>query len=231
MSAELTQAHIVAQERLRDIIAGAVAGVWASLPGYDDTDVPEFVAAVAPLVLAGQRQAVLLADAFVARALERPALGLDPEPLTGPAARAGVPADEQWRRPFVTAWTALAAGTDWRQAIDSGGARARSMAATDVQLSHRAALDAIQTADPLIRGWQRRADAGACAFCRRVDGALVRSASAAPLHPGCGCGFEPRTDPVAVTPAPAGVVVHEHGELGPVLADPAHAFTGPSDLT
>lgn len=74
------------------------------------------------------------------------------------------------------------------------------------------------------------ADAGACGFCRLVDGAYLRTAVAMALHVHCGCSIEPRTAATEPSPVPGGVAVHEHGELGLTLADPAHAFTGPGDL-
>lgn len=47
----------------------------------------------------------------------------------------------------------------------------------------------------------------------------------------CGCGLEPLSSPhPRAAKLPSGVAVHHHGELGPVLADPANAFTGPSGL-
>jgi hypothetical protein len=47
----------------------------------------------------------------------------------------------------------------------------------------------------------------------------------------CGCTLEPIEEPVTVTdPAPPGVAVHQHGELGPTLDDPAHAFTPKVDI-
>jgi hypothetical protein len=51
-----------------------------------------------------------------------------------------------------------------------------------------------------------------------------------PLHNHCGCSLEPVLDDVTPTPLPEGVAVHEHGELGLVLGDPAHDFTSAADV-
>lgn len=225
--ADLVQAHIAAQARLRAIIARAVAAIWAALAGYDEADVETWLAQVVPVVLAGQRQSIALTDAYIAQELERAPLGLDPAPLIGAAARGGTPPEQQWRRPFIAVWSARSEGVEHADAIARGGQRAAAMGATDIQLSHRAALQAAQDADPAIRGYRRRADGDACRFCRMVNGAFVKRATAAPLHPHCGCGFEVVRDEQPTTALPDGVAVHEHGELGALLADPAHAFSRP----
>lgn len=225
MPSPLADAQIRLQARLRAITAQAVGNAWSRLPAYDEAQVPGFLAAAAPVVLAAQRQSALLTDAYIGRVLQRPPLGLPAADLIGPAVRDGVPADEQWRRPFVTTWTALANGTEWQIAVAAGFARATKMAETDVQLTQRAALQAIQDRDPAIRGYQRVADGGACDYCVMIDGAFVKSAEAMPLHPGCGCGLEPVLTEVQPSAAPAGVAVESHGELGPTLGDPSHVFT------
>lgn len=224
MASAVTEAHIVAQARLRAIVERAVTGAWDGLGGYDEDDVAAFTLAATPVVLAAMRQSVVLTDAYLARILGRRPLGIDPVPVIA-AIREGVDPREQWRRPFVTVWTALGNGTAYEQAVRNGLLRSIDMATTDVQLAHRGALQAAQERDAAIRGYRRVADGGACSFCRTVNGAFVKSASAAPLHPGCGCGFEPELVDRPVTPLPEDVAVHEHGELGPTLGSPAHDFT------
>lgn len=224
MPSPLAEAHIVAQQRLRALLARAVAATWQGLPGYDEIDVGPWLDRVVPIVLAAQRQSAALTDAYVARLLGRQPLGVSSDAVTGAAVR-GVPPQDVYRRPFVTVWTALAAGTEWQQAVNAGLARATSTAEMDVQMASFKTYQAVQDADPRIRGYQRVADGGACAFCRTINGAFVKSADAAPLHNRCGCGLEPVLHDVTPTPLPDGVAVHHHGELGAVLGDPAHDFT------
>ena len=231
MASRLAEAHITAQARLRALTVAGVDAVWASLPAYNEENVDEWLSRVLPLIAAAQRQSVALTDAFLARALDRAPLGVDPADVTGPAARAGVLLEEVYRRPFVTVWTALAAGTAYAAAVNSGGVRARSTAAMDVQLAMRSTLTEVGKADDRIEGYQRVANAGACSFCLAIDGAKVRAANPMPLHNGCGCGVDVLTRPFAPTAVPPdAVAVHTHGELGPVLGDPAHAFTSEADL-
>lgn len=224
------EANIQLQARLREIVAAAVAAAWAALPSYNRADVPGWLATVLPLVAAGQRQAVALTDAYLARALDRPPLGLDPTDLIGAAVRGGTAPETVYTRPFIQTWTALGNGAMYEDAVAQGLHRAQSAARMDVQRSHFAAYAAAQDADPGIRGYERVADASACEFCRMINGAFVKSATASPLHNGCGCGLRPVTKDFAPTPLPDGVAVHEHGELGPVLAAPGDHFTTEADF-
>lgn len=226
----LSEAHILLQERLRSVTTAAVAAAWTALSGYDEEDVDPFVEQVAGLVLLAQARAVALTDAYLARALGRGPLGLVASDLSGAAVRNGTTPEQEWRRPFVTVWTALGKGSLYEAAVATGLARAKGMAAADVQLSHRAAYGATMRADPKIKGFQRVADSGACDFCNSVNGAFVKSASAMALHNGCGCGLRPVLREVAASPVPETVAEHEHGEMGLVLTDPAHGFTAASDF-
>lgn len=227
MTVPLIDAQIAAQEKIRAAVTAQVLAVWDALPHYDEQQVPGFVKVASVRVLAAQRQSVLITNAYLAQSLGIKPVALNLDALTGPAVRAGVPDAERWRRPFVNVWAALSKREPWEQAVDAGRARAVGMAATDVQLAQRAAFAAVQHADAQIVGYRRKADPGACEFCRLVDGAFVKSASAMPLHPRCGCSLEPitRDAPPVDDVAPEGVVVHEHGELGPLLAAPGDRFT------
>lgn len=227
MASPLAEAHITAQQRLRRLASTAVGEVWTRLGTYNEQDVDRFATVVVPIVAAAQQQSSVLADAYLARALGRPPAGIRPEDVSGAAVRGGVEPREQWRRPFVTVWTALSNGAVYEQAVKNGLERATGMAATDVQLTQRATLQAVQDAAPdSFYGFQRAADAEACEYCQMIDGAYVKNADAMPLHPGCGCTLEPLTSPHRLASRlPDGVAVHAHGELGPTLGSPDHDFT------
>lgn len=223
MPSRLADAQIAAQQRLRALVTRGVTGRWQSLAGYDEGDVDAFITAVVPFVAAANRQSVTLTDAYVARALGRQPLGVNVQDVLN-SLRGDTTPDQLYRRPFVTVWTALSKATPYDQAVAAGLARATDIAAADVQMAQRAALQAVQDADPRIRGYQRAPDGGACSYCLMIAGAFVKDAAAMPLHPHCGCTLEPVEDDVAASSVPDGVAVHDHGELGPVLADPAHSF-------
>lgn len=224
MSTALARAHITAQEQLRATARRGVEVIWGSLPAYDKRNVDEWLTRVVPLIAAAQRQSVLLTDAFLARALDRAPLGVDPGRLTGAAVRAGAAPAEVYRRPFVTVWAALKTEVAYDAAVAAGLARATSTAAMDVQLAMRATLTEVGQEDASITGYQRVADAGACEFCLSVDGARLTTADPMPLHNGCGCGVDVLTEPFTPSVPPDDVAINGHGELGPVLGDPAHSF-------
>lgn len=221
-----TRAHLVAQERLRATTARGVGLAWDGLGKWDEVDVEPFLARVVPFVTGAQRQSIALTNAYVARLAGRRPLALDPSRITGAAVRNGTTPEEVYRRPFVTVWTALSKGTAFEDALAAGRARSTGAAAMDVQLSHRATYGELQRADRSIRGYERAPDGGACTFCLAVAGAFVKSADAMALHGHCGCGLEPIFGEAPdATPTPDTVAVHEHGELGAVLAAPGDHFT------
>lgn len=228
--ATLMETHLQAQARLRQIVVMAIAAIWQGLGTYDEGDVDRFVDQAVPIVLAGQTQAAALTEAFILRRLGLVPFGLDMAELTGASVRNGVAPEEVYKRPFVNVWTALSKQVPWEQAINAGGARATASAEMDIQLTSRATYAAAQRIEPRIRGYRRRADGGACKFCVMVNGAFVKSATAMPLHNRCGCGLDPVMQDVVVTDTPEGVAVHQHGELGPMLADPAHDYTTANEI-
>jgi hypothetical protein len=230
-------AQITAQARLRDAARRGVVQAWNSLGSYDEQDVSRWLALVVPFLLAVQRMSVTVTDAYVARALGRPPLGLDPLPVID-AVRGDTRIPDVYRRPFVTVWSELKIGKEYEEAVAIGLDRAEASVATDVQLAQRGAMQAIQDADPTIFGYARKADPGACPYCVLLDGAYVLRADALAMHPRCGCSLEPLTGPhprAAHLPDGrsitelrrqdeplAGVTVFDHGEYGPTLGDPEH---------
>lgn len=195
--ASLVETHLTLQARVRAALARVVGAAWTGLPGHDRENVDEWLAAVLPLVEAAQRQSVALTDAYVARALDRPALGVDQAGLIGAAVRNGTSPEVVYRRPFVQMWSALARGVMFDDALEQGRERAVSAAETDVQLAHRAAYPAIAMQDERVRGWQRVTDGKACELCLIASTQRYRRGDLMPIHNHCGCGVRPITDPDA----------------------------------
>lgn len=237
----LAETHILAQARLRGWAVDAVAEIWQTLPAYDEADVGAWLARVQPIVLAAQRQSVALTNAYLARSLERQPVAIDTSRIIGAAARNGADPAEVYRRPFVNIWTALKGGTPYADAVAAGLARATSTAATDVQLAMRGAVTEIGRLDTAIKGYRRVADAGACRLCVAAAAQHYHVGQLMPIHSHCGCGVEPLTADIDLAPAKAryeasehgaeqDIAVHEHGELGPVLAEPGQHFTSELQL-
>lgn len=242
MATAAGEAHIAAQQRLRELTVAGVATAWQQLPSYDEPDAELFVETVVPLVLAAQRQSVALTSAFLTHALRRPPTGVDVDRLIGAAIRAGTPPEVVYRRPFIQTWAALADHTPWEQAIAAGRERATGAAAMDVQNSMRHTLAAAGGAEERILGYQRVPDADACEFCRLIAGRRYLSEQLMEVHPRCGCGVDVITeanrgdftgDPendLDITRDGVSAAVREHGELGPLLVDGDQQFAGPEVL-
>lgn len=184
MPSRLTEAHIRGEKRIRDVTARAVESAWVSLPGYDRGNVPQFLERALPAVRAGVRASVNLTAAYIARAREEQPAGFDADQVIA-GLRGGVSLEEVYRRPFVTVWTALEAGTLWADAVELGRERAVTAAVTDPQLAMRATASALDNGF----GYRRVADGDACEFCQAVNGAYVKgSGYVMALHPHCVIG-------------------------------------------
>jgi hypothetical protein len=190
MSSPAARAHITAQARLRALAEHGVTAAWNGLSGYDEEDVERFLTRALPVVSAAQLQSVALTDAFLAMAVGRSPLGVGGEHLTGAAVRGGTEPEEVYRRPFVTVWSALKAGSQWDNAVAAGLARVTASAAVDVQLAMRSTLREIGEADDAITGYERVPDGGACDLCLMASTQLYRVSVLQPIHNRCGCGVD-----------------------------------------
>lgn len=231
MPPRLADVHITLQERLRAIVGRLIAQLWGGLPNHDQEQLPVWLGRAVPLVMAAGRQSTALTDAFLGHAMDREPLGVEfryPRP---------VDPFEVYTRPFITYYTAVKdRDKDEEQAIFEGLDRATSAAQTDVQLAMRQTLVQVGEQDDLILGYRRVPDADACEFCKLVSGQRYHTSELMPVHNHCGCGVD------VITAENRGdfggkqhldrphVAVREHGELGPVLVDPAHDFTAQADL-
>ncbi len=229
MATAAAEAHVEAQARLRALTAGTVANTWRRLPNYDAPSVPVFLSVVVPLILAAQRSSVALTNAFIARSLGRPPVGIAADAiLTG--IRGETLPQEVYRRPFVTTWTALQDGRPYADAVSAGLSRATASAEMDVQLAMTHTLRDIGERDPAVLGYARVPDPGACEFCTLIAGQRYRTDQLMPAHNRCGCGVDVITAanrqnfsgvPGNDLSVP-GAGVYEHGELGPLVGDPSH---------
>lgn len=230
--------------RLRAQAANQVGQYWDGLGHYDLEDVAPFVGQVVPIVVASQRAAITITDAYLGRMVRRSPLGLDVASLIGASLRSGTSLEDVYRRPFVNVWSALQRGDLWDLAVASGRARAISSATMDVALSTRAAARQIGQDDDRIVGYQRVPDESACEFCALVSGQRYTTEDLMPLHNNCGCTVEPllaserhrftgvEANDLSIPVERDGVVaaVREHGELGPLLVNGEDHFTDESSL-
>lgn len=234
----LTQAYQSELKRVRAAVATNVTSAWHSLPNYYDEQIPAFLDRVVPVVQAGQTRAIALTSAYSSRRLGVTAVGIDTAGIIANV-RKGVPPEQVYGRPFITMRASIAdLGVDG--AIAKGASRLQSTADMDVAMASRDALlpltEAFTAGGSGVVAWQRVADPGCCDFCLMLDGVHTGPNEPQPLHNRCGCTATPITnDNFSFTSLISGavvgsVVIQEHGELGPMIADKHDSFTSFADL-
>jgi hypothetical protein len=232
MPPSLPEAHRLQQQRLRKAVAQRVEALWRGLPGYDDADAEVFRKEAAAIVKAGQRSSISTVDAYLARYMKRAALGLDADQIIGNL-RGGVPGEDVYRRPFVTAWTALKDGAQWADAVEAGLSHALASVEGDIQMAARQAASDVGQADERIHGYARVTGGGACELCVIASTQRYHVEDLMPIHNRCGCTVEPITEPTGrvierrtrIETDDLTVEIRDHDELGPTLTNADHDFT------
>ena len=240
MSTLLTRAFQSELRRTREVTAQHVQQAWTNLGSYNRSDISTYLDRILPMVQAGQARAVALTSAYLSRTLNQPVVGLSVADLSGAAVRNGTDPETVYTRAFVGVWSDLKNGNGWDDAVTTGADRVQSSAEMDVALSSRAATLAFGARDgSQIVGWRRVAEASCCDYCQAIDGAHTGPTEPQPLHNRCGCTAEPITktsglhsaEPFLLAGVIIGdVVIHQHGELGPVIGQKGDNFTSEADL-
>lgn len=170
--------------------------------------------------------------------------------------RNGVSIAEVYMRPVITARRYISEGFSLNEALRQGRIRALNTIDTDVMLAARVGAHDTMRRDKRVVGYRRVPGGSACKFCVLASTQRYHREQLMPLHPHCHCTVAPivgTADPGQVlnrglvdqlmTEDPAlgkrgaardaarayhdEVVVHDHGELGPLLAQRGQHFTGP----
>jgi hypothetical protein len=216
---------------VRDKVLSFVRRTFGSLDSWREADIDRFVAAVVPVVGGGQRVVAALTDNYLAT-IERQilgsgaALGIPTDVVTDETMR-GVPAAEVYRRTGSTIYGSLSRGAVLSAAVGAGLARAVNTASTDLQLARTHSSRYVGMRAGEIVGFRRVLSAGACSLCTGSTAMFGRQ-ELMPIHGHCTCGsvpvFRGGPDPGEIDEgAPSSddrgtPVVHEHTEIGPVLA-------------
>lgn len=166
--------------------------------------------------------------------------------------RAGAAPSDVYTRPVVEARSMLSRGGRLVDALAAARARVTQTASTDVMLAARASATESMVRESRIVGYRRVADGRACPLCLTASTQRYHSGDLMPIHPHCGCSVAPiigsrdpgqvlnkglrdrlaTADPdLATRDDPSKLyhelaVVHEHGELGPVLYRAGDHFAG-----
>lgn len=224
-----------------------------------DSGLTAFVYRVLPVIVAGQKQTAALTDAYLTQVLasefgERILPGRVIDTAEG---LRGVDPAIVYGRPTKTARYELSKGKPVADAVAEGAQRLTKIVQSDLQLAKTTQAQSTLSRST-IDGYQRvlKGDHN-CAKCVVTSTRFYFKEQLMPIHPGCDCGVKPARKPkgggevlheerlaavhdlidTSGLPANASaedyqklIVVHQHGELGPVLAVRDEHFRGKSAL-
>lgn len=176
-----TRLHLTYRDRVARVRARTTRLALAA----PSDDIGEWLAAVVPLVLDGQRTVVAETDAYLsleaglATGTSTDPWGIDAERLIGAAARRGTLLEDVYGRNLHSDAGTLAA-------------RVTREVATDMQLAARSAAWIHTTADPRIVGYRRTLGTGPnCGLCIAASTRRYGREDLQPIHAHCGCSVEP----------------------------------------
>lgn len=218
---------------LEDRAAAALDRAWMRAAPVGDAEMARWLRLAAPALDAAKIAAASSTAAYVAgyaRAAGAPIaeLAFDARAVAG-SIRGGIPTAAILERPVVETRVALSRGASLREALGIGRARAAQYARTDPHLAFREAFRVAASQIEGVVGYRRLPNAGACPLCLTASGQRYRIRDLMPIHPACGC----TSAPIIGTHDPGRsidrqqqepIAVHEHGELGPVLAPAGEHF-------
>lgn len=223
---------------------------------YDSAAIAALCDAIVREVEALQRQTATMTDAFLARILtvlrERPTAPAGAINVAG--LRTGVTHAGAYGRLADQYRYEISEGTDPALALEHVVERADLMASTDTDLAFRQQAHKIMVVRQ-VDGWRRiihpeLSRGGTCGLCVAAADRTYKRADLMALHARCHCtvlpivngqdpGLSLNEDDLAKLYAAAGstagtdlkktrYVVHQHGELGPVLRAAGDAFRSPA---
>lgn len=249
-------AYMGAVTQVRERVLAFSSAFWDGLGSYRDADVERLIQVLVPRVQAGQIQVAQLTSAYLAGVAGESAALVDTSEVTNGR---GVDPAEVYRRPAVTVYSELAAGTPFTDAVAAGAVRLASLVGMDMQMSK--VRQARRSLERSGAKFYRRVLTGNenCAMCVIASTQRYSTGDLMPIHPGCDCGVKPlrngedapQTIDVALLESThehvadiAGIadrsgrapdyrkliVTHDHGEQGPSLRWLSDKFTGPSEI-
>ena len=190
--------YTLVQSRTGDVTVQA----WRALGNVDAAAADTFAATAGAVVDAAHAQVSDLTVAYLAGEIAALA-GDKPFPISEALAaaiavamseaalRRGATTAEVYRRPVVTARTALARGRTWLEAMASGEADAHSYATTDVALAHRATAQLVMDDDERVVGYRRVLSGRSCVLCATASTQRYHTGQLLPIHAHCDCTTAP----------------------------------------
>ena len=241
--AELVRAYGSEYDQIRRELKRLTSDVWRDVGGPGDDNLTAWLRLILPIMSGAEVNIGQLVAAYLDELSTEWGITITPivlpEQVTGAALRNGTPPEEVYSRPIIEVRRELRRRRRIDRAREAARQRALVLADTDAALAHRfAAASAFETLG--FTQYRRVPTGRSCDLCRTAAEQFYNVAQLLPIHPHCDCRVLPvhsevrvpqRDLPKSPAPsAPADPVVREHGELGPVLVDRSHAFTGPGDL-
>jgi hypothetical protein len=175
------------QARIRAATVAEAVRIWTTLGGVTEQDLERFVAAVTPVVRAGQQ---MTADTVAAMMSQLGGVVVGAPSIDRMTLR-GVDAAEVYARPVVTARTGLSQGKEWAVAMREAQQRLTTLVATDTQIAKREAALDIMTADARVVGYRRVLTGASCALCATASTQRYTVERLMPIHDHCDCEVAP----------------------------------------
>lgn len=186
----LTVAYMAQVAAIRNRVLSYAVAMWGSSASLRNADVDRLIARIVPVVRGGQLQVAGVTNAYVAQLakLEGVAAVLAPVDRATVAEYRGVPAEEVYRRPAVTTYTALKDGKPFSTAREEGIQRLKSLVTTDVQQARNRQAREAYSASGFDYTVRTLSGSENCALCVIASTQRYHAAGLMPIHPGCDCG-------------------------------------------
>lgn len=252
----LVDRHARDRSRILKGLETLLLRMWGRLDPYRGEQVAAFGRDAATAVRAAQVLTAQSTQAYLRSALTVMDTPAARQPVRLPGELRGTPLPVVYERPAKQVRYLESVETPPGQARERGRARLLVLGDDDLQLAAREA--ARQTLEPVdeVIGYRRvlrpeLSESGPCGLCSVASDRLYSKGELLPLHERCKCltlpmteGQDPgrsvnRSDLARIYAAAGGteaarlkrvrVVVHEHGELGPVLRKAGDKFRGPDE--
>lgn len=187
-------------DALRLTTGDTIAALWADLGGPDELRALEFAEAAVDVVNAAAQETAIVVDAYVAEYVGTVTGKASTGPSTLDLAEfvvdqlRGTPGLDVYRRPAITARTALADGRSFEEAMSVAGSRASAMAQADIGLAHRQAAVESMDANPDVDGYRRTLTGASCLLCMIASTQRYKTSALMPIHTRCDCRVAPLVD-------------------------------------
>lgn len=238
---QIIAGHRAALRRVRGGVDAFAQAAWVAQGSYRDADAARLSRLIVPRVQAGQLTVANLTSAYIASiATVRLGRTIAPVPVSrdGILGARGVPADEVYRRPVAAVHRELAAGASYRDAVTRGATYLGVLIATDSQMAQVRQSRSSYTRRGVER-FRRVLEGGKnCDLCIVASEQPYWSGDLMPIHAGCQCSTQPVgpgdegtgiVDVGSLADPQTRLAIRQHGEIGPVLTNAAHHFTGVDD--